>query len=93
MNLAEKIDEMLDDAKAKAAIINDSLENEELTQTEMNIKSQELYEVWDGVLNDLFICHGLSSFPALRLRYSAAYPFVSVGKWFAPGAVPAAVKS
>ncbi len=31
-----------------------SLENDELTQTEMNIKSQELYELWDGALNDLW---------------------------------------
>lgn len=32
----------------------DSLENEALTQTEMNIKSQELYAIWDGALNDLW---------------------------------------
>ena len=48
------IDEMLDSAKERAAIINDSLENEVLTQSEMNTKSHELYEVWDGILNELW---------------------------------------
>ena len=31
-----------------------SLENDPLTQTEMNEKSQELYELWDGALNYLW---------------------------------------
>lgn len=48
------IDEMLESVAAKASTINDSLENDILTQTEMNIKSNELYELWDGVLNNLW---------------------------------------
>lgn len=35
-------------------IIKSALENEVVTQTDMNIKSQELYELWDGALNHLW---------------------------------------
>jgi uncharacterized protein YecT (DUF1311 family) len=35
-------------------IIKNSLENDSLTQTDMNIKSQELYELWDEALNYLW---------------------------------------
>lgn len=34
--------------------IKSSLENDPLTQMEMNEKSQELYELWDGALNYLW---------------------------------------
>lgn len=35
-------------------IIKASLEQEALTQTDMNLKSQELYELWDDALNYLW---------------------------------------
>ncbi len=35
-------------------IIKSTLENEELTQTEMNMEAYELYALWDGALNDLW---------------------------------------
>lgn len=40
--------------KEKSDIIKNSLEQDALTQTDMNIKSQELYELWDDALNYLW---------------------------------------
>ena len=40
--------------KEKSDIIKNSLEQDTLTQTDMNIKSQELYELWDDALNYLW---------------------------------------
>lgn len=47
-------DDYIKSVKEKSDRIKVSLENDELTQTEMNIKSQELYELWDGALNDMW---------------------------------------
>ena len=47
-------DDYMTSVKEKSDRIKVSLENDELTQTEMNIKSQELYELWDGALNDMW---------------------------------------
>jgi len=41
-------------AKEQADAIRSSLEEEVLTQTDMNVKAQELYEIWDEVLNCLW---------------------------------------
>ena len=41
-------------AKLWSDIIKNTLENEELTQTEMNMESQELYAIWDDALNHLW---------------------------------------
>ncbi|MBE5812064.1 MAG: DUF1311 domain-containing protein [Clostridiales bacterium] len=51
-------DKSLDDymalVKGKSDVIKNSLGNDALTQTDMNIKSQELYELWDETLNYLW---------------------------------------
>jgi len=49
-----ELDNYMTSIKKESDSIKKSLENEELTQTEMNIKSQELYDLWDGALNDLW---------------------------------------
>lgn len=48
------IDEMMKDVKELSDKINTSLENDVLTQLEMNEKSSELYKVWDDALNTLW---------------------------------------
>lgn len=50
----DEVDDYMTSIKEKSDKIKDSLEKDELTQTEMNVKSQELYELWDGALNDLW---------------------------------------
>ena len=47
----EAIDEYLASVKAQSDAINASFENDPLTQTELNFKSMELSELWDGALN------------------------------------------
>ena len=49
-----KLDKYMAEVEEKAAIIETVLENDELNQTDMNMKSQELYELWDKALNDLW---------------------------------------
>lgn len=55
-------DDYIKSVKEKSDRIKVSLENDELTQIEMNIKSQELYELWNGALNDMWseLKHSLS---------------------------------
>ena len=48
------IDDMLESTKNRGQEITTSLEDDDLTQTEMNEKSLELYELWDGALNTLW---------------------------------------
>lgn len=50
----DELDAYMTSIKEKSDRIKASLENDELTQREMNIKSQELYELWDGALNYLW---------------------------------------
>lgn len=47
----EELDAYMTSVKEQSDIIKNSLENDTLTQTDMNLKSQELYELWDGALN------------------------------------------
>lgn len=47
----DKMDEYMTSIKAQSDSIKDFLEHEAETQTDMNMKSQELYELWDGALN------------------------------------------
>ena len=47
----EAIDEYLASVKAQSDAINTSFENDPLTQTELNLKSMELSELWDSALN------------------------------------------
>jgi len=49
----EAIDEYLASVKAQSDEINTSFENDPLTQTELNLKSMELSELWDGAMNYL----------------------------------------
>ena len=46
-----KVDEYMTSVEEKSDILKTSLEQDELTQADMNLKSQELYELWDGALN------------------------------------------
>lgn len=49
----EAIDEYLASVKAQSDAINTSFENDPLTQTELNMKAEELSNLWDGALNYL----------------------------------------
>jgi len=46
-----QLDEYMSSLEEKALIIEDFLEHDAVTQTDMNMKSQELYELWDDALN------------------------------------------
>ncbi len=48
------LDEYMSSVKEQSDSIKAYLENEAETQTDMNVKSQELYELWDGALNYLW---------------------------------------
>lgn len=48
------IDDYISSVKERSDAIKDCLENEILTQSEMNEKSKELYDLWDGALNYLW---------------------------------------
>ena len=48
------IDDYMVYVKEQSDIIKSSLTYDELTQTDMNLKSQELYELWDEALNYLW---------------------------------------
>lgn len=45
------LDEYLNTVKEQSDLIGASLENDPLTQTEMNLKSEELSKLWDEALN------------------------------------------
>ena len=47
------VDEYLSGVKAQADVLQTALEQEELTQTDMNQKSKELADLWDEALNRL----------------------------------------
>lgn len=55
-NVADKKDyeSYIASIKEQSDAIKYSLENDALTQYEMNVKSQELYVLWDDALNDLW---------------------------------------
>ena len=48
------IDEYMKDVNKQSDIIKYSLIHDELTQLDMNLKSQELYDLWDETLNYLW---------------------------------------
>lgn len=50
----DDLDDYMTSIKEQADNIKASLREETLTQSEMNIKSQELYELWDEALNNLW---------------------------------------
>ena len=43
--------EYMSSVKAQSAALKASLEQDDLTQTDMNLKSKELSDLWDGALN------------------------------------------
>lgn len=49
-----ELEEYITNIEEQSDSIKDALENEVVTQAEMNEKSQELYELWDGALNYLW---------------------------------------
>jgi len=53
-DIGDSLDEYMDSIIKQSDVIRTSLENDTLTQTDMNIKSQELYELWDNALNYLW---------------------------------------
>ena len=50
----EELDSYIFSVAQQAEKLNTSLEEEELTQTEMNEKSQAIYQLWDEALNFLW---------------------------------------
>ena len=48
------LDAYMAELKQQADFLKTSLEQDPLTQAELNAKSQELYELWDGALNYLW---------------------------------------
>lgn len=51
---SDKLGDYMTSLKEQSDILKASLENDELTQYEMNTKSQELYMLWDDALNYLW---------------------------------------
>lgn len=51
---SNELDDYMTSIKEQSDIIKTSLEQEELTQSDMNSKAQELYVLWDEALNDLW---------------------------------------
>lgn len=50
----DSLDDYLTALKEQSDLLKASLQQEELTQAELNRISQELYELWDDALNDLW---------------------------------------
>lgn len=53
-DISDRIADMMAATEEWALTIRASLENDTLTQADMNIKSMELYETWDAALNALW---------------------------------------
>ncbi len=51
---SDRIDDMMAATEEWALTIRASLENDTLTQADMNVKAMELYETWDAALNTLW---------------------------------------
>ena len=54
VDTGKKLDDYMTSLKEQSDNIKTSLEQEALTQTDMNIKAQELYSLWDDALNYLW---------------------------------------
>lgn len=52
--IRNSLNDYLTSVKEQADAINTSLENDILTQQEMNIKAEELYKLWDDALNHVW---------------------------------------
>lgn len=53
-NVVENLKERMNYTEEEAASLENSIRNDSLTQTEYNEKTQELYELWDYALNDVW---------------------------------------
>lgn len=53
-DLVESITEIVASTEAEAKLLQESIETENLSQGELNEKSQQLYETWDYTLNTLW---------------------------------------
>ncbi|MBO5069041.1 MAG: DUF1311 domain-containing protein [Roseburia sp.] len=53
-NITDNIKEMIATTEESAALLENSIKNDNLTQTEYNEKTQQLYEVWDMALNTIW---------------------------------------
>ncbi len=53
-DISSELDDYMASLKEQSDIINASLEQDSLTQQDMNLKSQELYVLWDDALNYLW---------------------------------------
>ncbi len=53
-DISGRIDDMMAATKEWALTVRASLENDPLAQADMNIKSKELYDIWDAALNTLW---------------------------------------
>ena len=50
----QPLDAYMASVEEQVKSVRDALENDVLTQPELNQKSQQLYELWDGALNELW---------------------------------------
>lgn len=53
-DISDSLEDYMELLKEQSDVIKNSLEKESLSQADMNVKSQELYELWDGALNYLW---------------------------------------
>lgn len=53
-DISNQIADMMAATEEWALTVRASLENDTLNQTDMNIKSKELYDIWDAALNSLW---------------------------------------
>lgn len=53
-DIGSRIDDLIASTEQWSDTVKASLENDPLSQTDMNIKSKELYDMWDAALNTLW---------------------------------------
>ena len=53
-DISNRIDDLMEATEEWSLTLKASLENDNLNQLEMNMKSKELYDVWDNALNTLW---------------------------------------
>ena len=53
-NIKESLEQMLSFTEEMAADVEHSIQNDDLTQTEYNLKTKELYDMWDADLNTVW---------------------------------------
>ena len=53
-NIKESLEQMLSFTEERAAELEHSIQNDDLTQNEYNLKTKELYDMWDADLNTVW---------------------------------------